>query len=346
VAISAIQTITFVLVANAILEIRNMTLAYWLALFSTAVCANMIGLVISSAFNSAVTIYIVIPLVMIPMMVLSGAMFSFEKLNRRITSIDRVPLVAEIMPTKWSYEALMVHQFKDNIFEKNFYDYEKRISNNNFKSAYLLPELEQRLNDCIYEFRETGSLNATLPAWEVLKNELLHWQDDVEDYHFQEAELEASAVSVATLQKATRLLKALKQHFINNFSIANREKERYLGKLMQDRRDTYFSWLNTYHNESVADQVKKIYEKNQIIEYQGRLYQRIDPIFLDPAPKGPIGIRSHFFAPRKYFLGKYFDTYRFNIGFIWFLTIVLYITLYFDLVGKLARSRLFRKKTL
>ncbi len=112
VTISAIQSIAFVLIANGILEIHKMTLAYWLALFSTAVCANMIGLVISSAFNSAVTIYIVIPLVMIPMMVLSGAMFSFEKLNRRITSVDKVPLIAELMPTKWCYEALMVQSFQ------------------------------------------------------------------------------------------------------------------------------------------------------------------------------------------------------------------------------------------
>jgi hypothetical protein len=237
----------------------------------------------------------------------------------------------------------MVHQFKDNEFEKNFYDYENRISYNNFKSAYLLPELEERLYDCRYEFLETGKLETTLPAWEVLSNEMLHWQGAVEDYHFQAAELDPADVSKATFDQAARLLKALKQHFINNFSIANREKERYLGKLMQDRRNLYFSWLNQYHNESVADQVKKIYEKNQIIEYQGRLYQRIDPIFLDPAPKG-IGIRSHFFAPRKYFLGRYYDTYRFNIGFIWFLTLCLYVILYYDLVGKLARSRLFRKK--
>jgi len=344
VVISAIQTLAFVLVANAILEIRHMTLAYWLALFSTAVCANMIGLVISSAFNSAVTIYIVIPLVMIPMMVLSGAMFSFEKLNRRITSIDRVPLVAEFMPTKWSYEALMVHQFKDNTFEENFYSFEKRISYNNFKSAYLLPELEERLNACIYEFRENGSLDLSLPAWEVLKNELLRWQGAVEDIQFRMEEFDPDAVDEATLDKVSRLLKALKQHYINNFSIANREKERYLGKLMEDRRDLYFSWLNLYHNESVADQVKKIYEKNQIIEYRGRLYQQIDPIFLDPSSRGLIGIRSHFYAPRKYFLGKYIDTYNFNIGFIWFLTILLYLTLYYDLVGKLARSRLFKRK--
>jgi len=111
---------------------------------------------------------------------------------------------------------------------------------------------------------------------------------------------------------------------------------------MSDRRELYFQWLNLYHNESVADQVKKIYEKNQIVEYKGELYQQIDPIYLDPAPEGKLGVRSHFFAPRKYFLGKYYHTYSFNIAFIWFMTFLLYLALYFDLPGKLVRSRLFK----
>ena len=169
-----------------------MTLAYWLALFSTAVCANMIGLVISSAFNSAVTIYIVIPLVMIPMMVLSGAMFSFDKLNRSITTIDKVPLVAELMPTKWSYEALMVHQFKANQFEKNFYEDEKQVSISNFKSAYLLPELEERFHECIYEYRETGKIVASAPALEVLRNEIFRSDALVKDISYKEGELESA----------------------------------------------------------------------------------------------------------------------------------------------------------
>ena len=344
ITISAIQSITFVLIANGILGIHKMTFAYWLALFSTAVCANMIGLVISSAFNSAVTIYIVIPLIMIPMMVLSGAMFSFEKLNRTITTVDKVPVIAELMPTKWAYEALMVTQFKENEFEKNFFNYEKRISYNNFKSAYLLPELEERFNNCIYEFRETGVIRESLSALEVLRNEILKWQGAVKDIQFRDEELQPDAFSESTIGKITKFLADLKRYYINQFSIANREKERHLGKLMKERRSVYFSMLDRYHNESVSDQVKKIYEKNQIIEYEGQLYQQIDPIFLDPVPEGVIGIRSHFFAPRKYFLGKYYDTFNFNIGFIWFLTVVLYLVLYYNLAGRLVNSRLFKRK--
>ena len=111
-----------------------------------AAFANMLGLNISATFNSVVTIYIIIPFLMIPMMVLSGAMFSFDKLNRNVSSIDKVPLIADIMPTKWVYEALMVHQFKDNNYEKYFYDLEKERSNSNFKIVYYIPELTKRLD--------------------------------------------------------------------------------------------------------------------------------------------------------------------------------------------------------
>ena len=146
--LSAIQTLSFVLIANSILSLLGLNLQYWLILFSTAVCANLIGLNISQTFNSAVTIYIVIPLLMIPMMVLSGAMFSFDKLNRSVGSFDRVPLIAEFMPTKWGYEALVVLQFKDNEFQKHFYQIEKGERNANYKLVYYIPELEKRLQYC------------------------------------------------------------------------------------------------------------------------------------------------------------------------------------------------------
>ena len=51
--LSAIQTILFVLVGNYILEIPYTELRYWLILFSCTCFANMLGLNISSSFNSA-----------------------------------------------------------------------------------------------------------------------------------------------------------------------------------------------------------------------------------------------------------------------------------------------------
>src|SRR5688572_26490266 len=69
---SAIQTLSFVLVGNLLLEIKGMTMTFWAVLFTTACFANVLGLNISSAFRSAVTVYIMIPLLLIPQMILSG----------------------------------------------------------------------------------------------------------------------------------------------------------------------------------------------------------------------------------------------------------------------------------
>ncbi len=177
-AISATQAILFVIIGNSILGIRGMTLAYWLALFTTAAFANLLGLNISVSFNSAITIYIIIPLLVIPMMVLSGAMFSFDKLNRNIGSVDKVPLIAEMMATRWTYEALMVHQFKDNEYEKIFYDLEKGKSGADYKRVHALPKLKKILNIVNKDFNndeltKENSGNLLLLANEIKKEMIL-----------------------------------------------------------------------------------------------------------------------------------------------------------------------------
>jgi len=106
--LSTIQMILFVLIGNYVLGIKGMTFEHWIVLFSVMSFANVLGLNISAAFNSVVTIYIMIPLILIPQMILGGAMFSFDKLNRTIGTVEKVPLVAEFMASKWAYEALMV----------------------------------------------------------------------------------------------------------------------------------------------------------------------------------------------------------------------------------------------
>jgi ABC transport system ATP-binding/permease protein len=146
--ISAIQMALFVIVGNSVIGFKGMNFEFWLALFSISAFANILGLILSSSFNSIVTIYILIPLVMIPQMVLGGAMFTFDKLNRDFTSADKVPLVADIMPSRYIYEGLMVHQYVHNPFKKHIFDKEMQESKANFKQAYYFPEILDVLDNC------------------------------------------------------------------------------------------------------------------------------------------------------------------------------------------------------
>ncbi|MFM8742634.1 MAG: ABC transporter, partial [Cytophagales bacterium] len=129
-----------------------MTLAFWFVLFTTSCFANVLGLNISSAFNSAVTVYVMIPLLLIPQMILSGLLFSFDKLNNLISTKGKVPFVADMMASRWAYEALATHQFINNDYENRFYDFHKNEAKADFKAAYLTNELKKANSYALQNF--------------------------------------------------------------------------------------------------------------------------------------------------------------------------------------------------
>ncbi|HUX53344.1 MAG TPA: ATP-binding cassette domain-containing protein [Williamwhitmania sp.] len=338
IVISAIQSLSFVLIANNILGIRDMGFVYWFALFTTAVFSNLLGLNISASFNSAVTIYIVIPLIMIPMMVLSGAMFSFDKLNRSVGSVDKVPLIADMMATKWIYEGLVVHQFKDNEFEKYFYEIEKEESQANYKIVYYIPELQKRAEASLLLLDQTPTVASKVQMADylaVLKKAVAKEVLLVPDIPFEQVEqLTPSAYTIEVAAMLSEYLEKLDKHYNDAFQHIDKIKEAKINYLIQTNKVLYNAKKQAFHNESISDLATKVLEKNKILEYNDELVQQYDPIFRDPEPQSFFSFRSHFLAPRKYFLGHFWDTYWFNMCVVWSMTIVLYFTLYYELLKK------------
>jgi ABC-type multidrug transport system ATPase subunit len=336
--LTAIQTYTFVVIGNTILGIKAMYFSYWLMLFSTAAFAIVLGLNVSASFNSVVTIYIIIPFLLIPMMVLSGAMFSFDKLNRSISSIDRVPVIADLMPTKWSYEGLMVHQFKDNNYEKYFYEYEKEISNSNFKIVYYLPELTKHLENIMNELNTSSKIQKTKDDFLIVRNEVLSQKQQVP---MVECHIDTSlTLEKFNLQAAINTmdyLTALNDYYEKIYDAADKRKNNSISYLNETKPQIYKEFYDNYYNEHLADMVKKVFEKekNKLLIFDHHLIQQIDPIYLDPQPRGYYDFRTHLYAPRKHFMGKYYDTFAFNLLIIWLFALILYITLYLDFFKKL-----------
>jgi hypothetical protein len=94
---------------------------------------------------------------------------------------------------------------------------------------------------------------------------------------------------------------------------------------------------NDYYNFSLKELVTKPYERKKILLYNNSLIQNTDPIYLDPQKQGVLDFRTHFFAPSKYLFGVKTDTFIFNITLVLLSTVVLYIILYFDLLGRTVR---------
>lgn len=350
--ISAIQTFLFVMIANNILGIKGMYLNYWLALFTTAFCANMIGLNISASFNSAITIYIVIPLLIIPMMVLSGAMFPFDKLNRKIGNVELVPLIAEIMPTRWTYEALIVSQFKDNRYSRvifdsegeSFYTLQKMISEANFSKVHRIPLLRDALKTSVSEYSlnferagEDPQLRKTAARYsklELLKNELIELSliKGLPGFSFL-VSLDPDEFNPVAADSAYLYLDRIDRLLSKISNSANDRIDRFYN--LHGRRLKELE--NDYYNYRLKEIVTKPYERKKILIYNNTLVQNTDPVYLDPDKKGFFNFRTHFFSPSKYIFGIKADTFTFNIILVLLSTILLYLALYFNLLGRLVR---------
>ena len=131
---AVIQCALFALIGNALLSLRDGFWIVFTAMFLTAATGAAIGLVISSLVAQSKTGILIIPVILIPQIILSGALIKYEEMNRNLDFIHviqqwttrhpdsampprsdlQVPLICEIMPTRWSYEALVYAQAKLN----------------------------------------------------------------------------------------------------------------------------------------------------------------------------------------------------------------------------------------
>jgi len=339
-ALSAIQSFLFVLVGNMILQIEwSMFIPFWFVLFTTSCLANIIGLNISSAFNSAVTVYVMIPLLLIPQMILSGLLFNFDKLHHLISTKGKVPLVADMMASRWAYEALAVYNFKYNSYEEPYYEWDKIESQADFKASYLMDELNKKR-----KFIADNLANANDSLKSILTKDLAIIQEKLREEQYFKKGLETLNLDKTwTLSDYTpemdkaleQYLVAFKEFYLDAYNKAVSAREMLIFKAEnQEGGKSLNEVKNKYFNEDLADLVRNVTEKNRIIEFEGHLIQQINPIFLDPKPTGPLDYRAHFFAPVKKMFGLTIGTFYFNTLVIWFMSVIAYVMLYFEVLRK------------
>ncbi|MGB0882715.1 MAG: ATP-binding cassette domain-containing protein [Vicingaceae bacterium] len=342
--ISAIQMLSFVIIGNLILDVKGMYFSYWLVLFTTSCFANMLGLNISASFNSAVTIYILIPFLVIPQLLLSGVMVKFDKLNPTITVQKNVPIVGEIMTSRWAYEAIAVKQFKDNKFEKIFFDVDKEFKRYEFRKNYWLVKLSAKLSSIQNNLNKEGKEELIKGNLELLRNEIGKELKRNPNVKFDLLKsLYFDKIDKQLLNETKRYLNKLNDFYLKKYKIAYDKKDELTAELNKDStaKAAFIKMKDDYTNDALSSYVKDKNSATRIIEIDGHLIQKIDAIYLSSNK-----FRAHFYAPTKRIFGKSYDTFWVNLAVIWLMSISLAITLYFDLLKKAIEKmgKLFEKK--
>lgn len=337
---SAIQTIMFVLVGNYILEIQGLFFQHWFILFTASCFANLLGLNISSAFNSAVTIYILIPLLLIPQLILSGVVVKFDKLNPRIGNTETVPLVGDLMASRWAFEAAMVTQFKDNRFDRQFFIYDQVMADADFKKIYLIPQLRTKLQFALNHHRSDDPKTKRQVArnLRLVRNEIRSELKRLGSDKFPGvADLVPARFDSSIYLSTASFLGKLNNYYINRYNSADRKKEEKVAEMTSsaEKRREFEMFRQQYHNETVAELVKNLGETNRILEGDEKFIQKIYPVYKAPEPEHLVDFDAQFYMPAKHFLNTDVDTYYFNMGVIWSMSLLLSFTLYYDVLRKI-----------
>ena len=329
--LSAIQSLLYVLIGNSILGIHGMFATYWMILFATSCCANMIGLNISAGLNSVVAIYILIPFIIVPQLLLSGTVVPFDKLNPSISSQENVPLVGDIMVSRWSFEALAVDQFKNNKYEKIFYSSDKEISRYSYYTAFLIPQLQSMAGECKRNVILNKDPEKTNKKLALIGREIENLRIPAKfssfpyasKFNFPSFSFDAASGTAAYLDSLSRTFSGMMTSYSQVHDSRYEELVQTLGE------DGAYTFKQRYYNENLADLVLNKSFDNKVLVTKTKLIRKKDPVFMDAESRTG---RAHLYAPEKNLFGLKIDTFWFNFSVLWMMSLILYITLLTDLL--------------
>jgi hypothetical protein len=289
------------------------------------------GLIISDSFKTVVTIYILIPFLVIPQIVLSGIIIRYEKLNPNISSPDAIPFYGELMTARWGYEALATYQFINNDYQKMLYPFNQKMSEAEYKKNYWLPEIRNRIDQCITSINKPKD-DVFKDNLTLLRNEISAENQDNELMQFSDVnKLTNNQISKKTLENLLKHTDRLNRFYINIYNKNNATRDSIILSLQikKTAKESFLKLKNDNDNESLTEFVRNSNDIDRIIAYKNKLYRKIDPIYLEP--KHPF-LKAHFYAPIKLIGNTPISTFWANVIVLWTMSLILFVLLYFRIL--------------
>ena len=321
--VSLIQTFLFILVGNSIMGL-GLFGTWWLVLFATAFLANLTGLILSQCLSSIVSIYISIPILLIPQILLCGLVVSFSDLTPKSTT-GNVPFIGDLIPSRWSYEALAVTSFTDNKYEKPFFKLDKARQENQFYNLGFLYELQSQLQTMNEEKKQGKDIN---PAHMRVINTNLPLLSEfcgMEPYTG-----DGSYQSLYDYMKKAEKILAKRG---NDFTF---QKDAMISRIVkQEGKETFLELKKNHFNIKLEEFVTGADQRQMVDVVDDHLVPRSGIIYLTPHNK--LG-RAPFYSSEKILGSWHIKTLWFNLGVILLMSIITIILLLTDCPGKYLRK--------
>ena len=320
---SLIQAFLFILIGNSIMGLGLFGI-WWLILFATAFLANLTGLLLSQCLNSIVSIYISIPILLIPQILLCGLVVSFSDLTPN-SKTGNVPLIGDLIPSRWSYEALAVTSFTDNDYEKPFFELDKARQENQFYNVGFLYELQSQLETMNDEKKQGKPVN---PAHLNIINTNLPVL--TEFCGMAPYDGDGSYHSLYKYMKEAEKILAKRG---NDFTL---KKDAMISTIVKTQgKDAFLELKKDNYNIKLEEFVTGADQLRMVDVVGDDLVPRSGIIYLTPHNK--LG-RAPFYSSEKVLGSWHIKTLRFNLGIIFLMSVIAIILLLTDYPGKYMRK--------
>ena len=322
--VALIQTFLYIIVGNTIMGLHGLFSTWWLILFATTFLAGLTGLLLSQCLNSVVAIYISIPLLLIPQILLCGLVVSFADLTPK-SKTGNVPIIGDLIPSRWSFEALAVTSFTDNRYERMFFHLDKEKYETQFYNVGYLYEIQSQLETLKDEQKKGKDINPN--HMQVIHTNLpivteycgmKPYQGDSSYTSLYDYMKEAEKILSKRSNQATLKVDALTSDFIRKYG-----KE----TLLDLKRDNF--------NLKLEDFVVSGGHRRLLDVIDDVIVPRTGPVYL--TPRNQMG-RAPFYSSEKIIGPYHIKTLRYNMTILLLMSIIVTILLLTDYPGRYIRK--------
>ncbi len=329
-----IQTLLFVIVGNSIMGLHGMFWLWWLILFISAFLAGLTGLLLSQCLSSIVSIYITIPLLLIPQILLCGLVVDFSDLTPN-SKTGNVPIIGDVIPSRWAFEALAVTSYTDNPYEKPLATLMQEKYTAQYYNEVFLNEMQSQLETLESERTKGDSMKAS--HLELIINEMptLAAVCNLPPYDEPLSIATYDSATYTSLDKYFNQAKDILSNRGNNAIlkadlIINRKLEELGGnkELIAFKKDNVNNKLSSLVlNENAA-------KTHDVID--DHIVPRIGFVYVEPRSHNG---RAPFYSGVKIIGDWRVKTLWYNIGVLGIMSILVALALFYDIPGRYLRKQ-------
>ncbi|MCT4590474.1 MAG: ATP-binding cassette domain-containing protein [Carboxylicivirga sp.] len=280
----------YVFISNSIIEINGLFWHYLLVFWVASGVMSMIGLYVSIKLNSILSTYIAIPFILIPQILLAGAILDFDDVHKSVANKKYAPFFADIMVSRWTYEAIVDIQMSENLYSRNYHDLYIKKSSADYCLNILIPKLKT-----VIETRSDKSLDYN--SNEVIQSGI----NELYNYYNTLPLKDVRADSLTNIEL---------YNLLDRIALWLKEVKSVIREETVKRNATEIFDSDDYENKKLKELVLK---RTRYVNYtidDDEIIRKFEPAYYSSSCK--IG-RAHLYAPYKMMANLTIKAWQFNL---------------------------------